>query len=62
LLAGVVLFACSRQATDEERTAPDVTGSADTIYTNGKIYTVNEAQEWAEAVQQATSLRFEPDL
>ena len=23
---------------------------ADTIYTNGKIYTVNEAQPWAEAV------------
>ena len=25
-------------------------GVADTIYTNGKIYTVNEAQPWAEAV------------
>ncbi len=24
--------------------------SADTIYTKGKIYTVNEAQPWAEAV------------
>ncbi len=24
--------------------------SADTVYTNGKIYTVNEAQPWAEAV------------
>ena len=23
---------------------------ADTIYTNGKIYTVNEAQPWVEAV------------
>ena len=23
---------------------------ADTVYTNGKIYTVNEAQPWAEAV------------
>ena len=23
---------------------------ADTIYTNGKIYTVNETQPWAEAV------------
>ena len=24
--------------------------AADTVYTNGKIYTVNEAQPWAEAV------------
>jgi hypothetical protein len=23
---------------------------ADTVYTNGRIYTVNEAQPWAEAV------------
>ena len=23
---------------------------ADTVYTNGKIYTVNEAQPWAEAL------------
>jgi len=26
------------------------TDAADTIYTNGKIYTVNESQPWAEAV------------
>ena len=24
--------------------------AADTVYTNGKIYTVNEAQQWVEAV------------
>jgi hypothetical protein len=27
-----------------------VSNAADTVYTNGKIYTVNEAQPWAEAV------------
>ena len=27
-----------------------INNAADTIYTNGKIYTVNEAQPWAEAV------------
>jgi predicted amidohydrolase YtcJ len=32
-------------------TTPEKTGEvADTVYTNGKIYTVNEAQPWAEAV------------
>ncbi|MEH6584504.1 MAG: amidohydrolase [Halioglobus sp.] len=30
--------------------APDSAPVADAIYTNGKIYTVNEAQPWAEAV------------
>ncbi|MGB5296405.1 MAG: hypothetical protein WBP34_15805, partial [Thermoanaerobaculia bacterium] len=31
--------------------APSPPGDvADTVYTNGKIYTVNEAQPWAEAV------------
>jgi hypothetical protein len=27
-----------------------VSDAADTVYTNGKIYTVDEAQPWAEAV------------
>jgi hypothetical protein len=27
--------------------------AADTVYTNGKIYTVNEAQPWAEAIAMA---------
>ena len=40
LIALVTLFACSQQPKE----------TADTIYTNGKIYTVNEAQPWAEAV------------
>ena len=39
------IFACKE---DPKKEAPKET--ADTIYTNGKIYTVNEAQEWAEAV------------
>ena len=30
--------------------APVSAQSADTVYTNGKIYTVNEAQPWVEAV------------
>ena len=36
----VTLFACNEQPKE----------MADTIYTNGKIYTVNETQLWAEAV------------
>ena len=36
--------------------------AADTIYTNGKIYTVNESQPWAEAValKDGKFLRFQP--
>ena len=30
--------------------AGEAADAADTVYTNGKIYTVNEAQPWAEAV------------
>ncbi|MDN3643091.1 amidohydrolase [Lutimonas halocynthiae] len=40
LLALTLVHACTK--------APKET--ADTIYTNGKIYTVNEAQPWAEAI------------
>ena len=40
VLAFTLVFACTK--------APKET--ADTIYTNGKIYTVNEAQPWVEAV------------
>ena len=36
----VTLFACTKSPKE----------AADTIYTNGKIYTVNETQLWAEAV------------
>ena len=41
LILLLALAACSRQPQGE---------IADTVYTNGRIYTVNEAQPWAEAV------------
>ena len=34
----------------DSQSATEAKGAADTVYTNGKIYTVNEAQPWAEAV------------
>jgi predicted amidohydrolase YtcJ len=37
-------LACAPQPAGESA------GAADTVYTNGKIYTVNEAQPWAEAM------------
>ena len=40
VLALTTFFACKQQPKE----------TADTIYTNGKIYTVNETQPWAEAV------------
>ena len=39
-----VTLACAPQP------AGETSDAADTVYTNGKIYTVNEAQPWAEAV------------
>ena len=43
VIAGSVLFAgCTG--------GPPAQDAADTVYTNGTIYTVNEAQPWAEAV------------
>ena len=58
LLAMVaVLLACSPtdnsttgQAEIKPAPAPEPEVVADTVYTNGKIYTVNDAQPWAEAV------------
>ena len=41
LIPLLVLAACSRQPQGEV---------ADTVYTNGRVYTVDEAQPWAEAV------------
>lgn len=37
-------------ATASDSSTPNTAESADTVYTNGRIYTVNEAQPWAEAV------------
>lgn len=48
----VSIAACSPK-TEEQAAAPaatDVGDVADTVYTNGKIYTVDEDQPWAEAV------------
>ena len=52
----VISTACSSDPKVEpkamQNTGPEATAvvKADTIYLNGKIYTVNEAQPWAEAV------------
>jgi len=49
VLAGTLVASCS----EEQSTAVDTKAKAppaDTVYTNGKIYTVNEKQPWAEAV------------
>lgn len=51
--AALLLFACSKQeetAKTPQPTTSTVSQAADTIYTNGKIYTVNDKQTWAEAV------------
>jgi predicted amidohydrolase YtcJ len=49
LLLPLFLSACSSEAPD--RSTNDVTGvKADTVFTNGKVYTVNEDQPWVEAV------------
>ena len=48
----VSLAGCSpadQPATESSTAAPN-TNSADTVYSNGRIYTVNEAQPWAESV------------
>jgi predicted amidohydrolase YtcJ len=52
LIAAVILCsACSpAEDTASEKTDSVQVVVADTVYTNGKIYTVNEAQPWAEAV------------
>jgi len=49
ILLGTLVASCSEdQSTAVETKAK--TQSADTIYTNGKIYTVDKKQPWAEAV------------
>ena len=47
LLGILALLACSP---DDSATTTEQLVAADTVYANGKIYTVNEAQPWAEAV------------
>jgi len=54
-LIAVAISACSpsgNESTSQTTESASVTPAlvADTVYTNGKIYTVNNAQPWAEAV------------
>ena len=47
----ILLAGCSpadQAAADSSKAA--ASDAADTVYTNGKIYTVNETQPWVEAV------------
>ena len=55
VITAIFLTACSPsgnepapQAKESESETPSIV--ADTVYTNGRIYTVNEAEPWAEAV------------
>jgi len=54
LICTFVLFtiSCSKQEDSAKQTSSAKTGAqtADYVFTNGKIYTVNEKQPWAEAV------------
>ena len=57
LVMAAVLVACSPSGDSttnpvdtKAAPAPEPALVADTVYTNGKIYTVNEAMPWAEAV------------
>ena len=57
LTMAMVLVACSpsdNSATDQVETkvskTPEPAMVADTVYTNGRIYTVNDARPWVEAV------------
>ena len=50
LIITIGLSGCRGPSSDDVAAAPDSAPVADAIYTNGKIYTVNEAQPWAEAV------------
>ena len=48
-LLALTLAACGGPSSEAPATE-EVLDAADVVYTNGKIYTVNEAQPWAEAV------------
>ena len=57
LVVTVAIAACSpsdnsttNQAEAKAAPAPEPALVADTVYTNGRIYTVNKAMPWAEAV------------
>ncbi|MEH6584189.1 MAG: amidohydrolase [Halioglobus sp.] len=49
-IAGMlILSGCAKEAVQKPKASPAAM-AADIVYTNGKIYTVNETQPWAEAV------------
>ena len=51
LVAAVATAGCSREEPPAPAPAPPQAGpTADIVYTNGNIYTVNADQPWAEAV------------
>jgi len=51
LVLGLLIAAgCTKSGQQGGATAADETATADVAYINGKIYTVDEAQPWAEAV------------
>ena len=51
LLLGLLIAAgCSKSGKQGGATAADETATADVAYINGRIYTVDEAQPWTEAV------------
>ena len=57
-MAAMLLVACGSQEVETPSHSTESPSAAvgahsevaDTVYTNGKIYTVNEAQPWADAV------------
>ena len=46
----IVITFCLVGYSHDSQSAAEAKDVADTIYTNGTIYTVNEAQPWVEAV------------
>ena len=50
MFCAIGLVACASQSTTQLGSAKQSTQFADSIYTNAKVYTVDEQQPWAEAV------------
>lgn len=49
LIFVTAMVACSSENSQTGTATGGPSGTADTIFTNGKVYTVDEAQPWAEA-------------
>ena len=50
VLSALTVAGCDRSGEQVQQPSTNAAVAADTVYTNGKIYTVNEAQPWVEAV------------